>query len=75
MKLVEIDNKNIALDLVEYLKYNNIQVTLAEENSLFIIYLTNTDQLFKAKSLIFNYQKQKTSNNVHNFRLFTDFFG
>ena len=67
MKLVEIDNKNVALDLVEYLKYNNIQVTLAEENSLFIIYLTNTDQLFKAKSLIFNYQKQKTSNNVHTF--------
>ena len=45
MKLVEIDNKNIALDLVEYLKYNNIQVTLAEENSLFIIYLTMTHSL------------------------------
>jgi hypothetical protein len=67
MKLVEIDNKNVALDLVEYLKYNNIQVTLTEEKSLFIIYLNNSDQLFKAKSLIINYQKQKSSNNISDF--------
>jgi GlpG protein len=67
MKLVEIDNKNVALDLVEYLKYNNIQVTLTEEKSLFIIYINNSDQLFKAKSLIINYQKQKSSNNISDF--------